>query len=120
MGLDECPPKTLFRFPKDLCLDAMQLPGVIAPKWDDGVLLPGGIDDSVFDEDCYLDLSARLMSYTRKWLTTEAMAKYVLDSMNGQRSVLEECAGAVWDTCRRGKQFVGMRSGRWVRDLEKG
>lgn len=72
-GLAECPVRTLFRFPKALCLEAMNLSGVAGLA----------INHEVFDSQAYADLNARLFEYARAQLTTEAMAKYVLDTMLG-------------------------------------
>jgi hypothetical protein len=72
--IGQCPSRTLWAFPKNLCKEALELPGV------DGVGLR--IDESVFDHARYEDLSRRLFEYSKENLTTTRMAQHILDVMS--------------------------------------
>lgn len=72
LDLDECPEKTMAFFPKELVSKAMELEGVSYLK----------IDHKVFDLKRYNEILEELMEHTRKYLTTRAMASYLLDTIN--------------------------------------
>lgn len=95
--IEKCPTNTLFKFPKDLCIEAKKLSGVnpgtirpYNPQEDTFIgtskqILPGKdrgyLDNNKFNVSEYEDLLSRFMEYTEKHLTTEAMAKYLLEEM---------------------------------------
>lgn len=70
--LDKAPPKTMFRLPRALILEAMNLPGVSS----------SGIDETLFDKKRYEEILVQLLDYTREHLTTRAMARYMLACVN--------------------------------------
>lgn len=70
--LDDCPTQTMFRLPRALIKQAMNLPGVS----------DGRIDFSRFDQGAYLLLAEQLLAYTRQHLTTRSIAKYVLEQLH--------------------------------------
>jgi len=72
-GLQECPPQTLQWLPKSLLLDVMRLPHVEIKTL--------SIDQEKFNFNLYGDLLLACIQYTKKKLTTEFMAKYVLDTI---------------------------------------
>ena len=71
VDLDQCPPKTLYFFPKDLIQEAMHLPGVSSQ----------GIDHTIFDQEKYDAILQKLFAYTQEYLTTQKMAEYVLKTV---------------------------------------
>jgi hypothetical protein len=80
LDLENCPPNIMPLFPKQLVLEAMNLPGVSYLH----------IDRSVFDEKRYYEILQELLDYTRKILTTRNIAKYLLDTIGyeGEGSIL--------------------------------
>ena len=72
VDLDKCPKGAMFRFPKKLVLEAMSLPGVSYMY----------IDHDIFDKKRYYEILNELLEYTRKMLTTSAMAEYILNEMD--------------------------------------
>lgn len=71
VGLEQCHPKTMQFLPRELILEAMNLPGVAYPK----------IDHEKFDKAKYNEILGKMLEHTRKYLTTRNMAKYVLDTI---------------------------------------
>jgi len=69
--LEEMPEKVMTWFPKKLLLEAKSMPGVHE----------GSVDESFFDKDRYADILNQLLNYTRKYLTTEYLARYVIEKM---------------------------------------
>lgn len=72
IDIDKCPPKTMSFFPKELVLEAMNLEGVSFLR----------IDHNRFDSKRYYEILAKLMDYTRQYLTTSSMGKYLLNTLN--------------------------------------
>jgi hypothetical protein len=72
LGLDECPENTLTFLPKELIKEAMNLEGVYYLH----------IDHSKFDKQKYNEILAKLLEHTKKYLSTRAMATYVLEKIN--------------------------------------
>lgn len=70
--LEDCDFKTMPFLPRELILEAMNLPGVSYLK----------IDHQFFDKNRYEELLQKLLIYTKKFLTTRSIAQYVLDIMN--------------------------------------
>lgn len=60
IGLEDCPENTLFNFPKDLLLEGKELA-------------------NSFEEQRYFDILNELFEHTKNNLTTEALAKYILN-----------------------------------------
>ena len=100
--IEKCPSLTLTKFPRDLCIRAKQMkgvhPGVKESAKDkygfytnstfigtSKQIKPGDerghIDFDKFDKHEYQDLQIKFMEHTRKYLTTEAMAKYFIEEM---------------------------------------
>ena len=71
VGLENCPPGTMHLFPKELVLEAMNLPGVSYGK----------IDHSVFDREKYNEILEKLLQHSRKHLVTESLAQYMLNQV---------------------------------------
>ena len=72
IDLEQCDQNTMFLFPRELVKKAMSLPGVSYLK----------IDHELFDESRYYEILNELLEYTRKFLTTKNLAKYLLEQMN--------------------------------------
>jgi hypothetical protein len=71
IDLEDCPENVMHLLPKKLIKEAMNLPGVSYGK----------IDHTIFDTKRYYEILAELLEYTRKHLTTRAMAQYLLDTI---------------------------------------
>jgi hypothetical protein len=71
IDIDNCPPKTMHLYPKELIREAMHLPGVSN----------GRIDHAKFDKKRYFKILDELLEYTRKHLTCRAIAQYMLDTI---------------------------------------
>jgi hypothetical protein len=96
LGLENCPPPTLHNFPKQLVSTARQIPGVPNIEEDKDLRnLRFDIDFSRFDLPRYYALLEELLEYTRKYLTTKALASYVLEQcglpLSGAYLVLRAC-----------------------------
>lgn len=72
VDLDQCPENCMTFLPKDLIKEAMNLEGVSYLH----------IDHSKFDKGKYKEILNKLLLHTRKYLTTKAMANYVLKKIN--------------------------------------
>jgi hypothetical protein len=70
--LDECDEDTMYFLPRDLIREGMNLPGVSYLK----------IDHKKFDRKRYREIVEKLLEHTRKFLTCEQMATYVLEKLN--------------------------------------
>lgn len=68
IGLENCDDNTMHFLPRKLIFKAMNLDGVSYMK----------IDHAKFDKGQYLEILDELLSYTRQYLTTRAMATYLL------------------------------------------
>ena len=95
--IEKCPENTMKFFPKLLCKYAKKLEGVhpgTKEKFDaqndtfigtSRAIKPGEerghIDHKKFDFDLYQEILAGFRQYTERYLTTEAMAKYLLEEM---------------------------------------
>lgn len=76
--LHQCPSGTMVNFPKELILEAMNLPGVNFDRRE--------IDYTVFPLKRYNEIVEELLSYTRLHLTTKAMALRLLRLSGGSTS----------------------------------
>ena len=74
VDMDKCDEDTMPFLPKDLIREAMNLKGVSYLH----------IDHEVFDKEKYYTILNQLLEHTRKYLTTEQMAKYVLKTISYQ------------------------------------
>lgn len=72
IDLEKCPNNTMTFLPKKLILEAMNLEGVSKGK----------IDHRKFNKQKYNEILNKILSHTRKYLTTEKMAEYILTSVN--------------------------------------
>lgn len=77
IDLEYCPEYTLYHLPKQLLIEARELPGVTFNCEEFKV----EIDFKIFPKERYFDLLEKLLAHARKYLTTEAMAKYVLEDV---------------------------------------
>lgn len=96
IDLEKCPSNILHNYPKELILNAVKLTGLPSIKNVSGLNETDlEIDFSVFDQHQYNILLQKLLSYTRKNLTTKALAKYVLETcrlpLEGQYLILRAC-----------------------------
>lgn len=71
LNLDACNPKTMALLPRQLIREAMQLEGVFYNH----------IDHARFNKKRYYAILEELLAYTKKHLTTRAMAQYMLDQL---------------------------------------
>jgi hypothetical protein len=71
IDLDLCDLNTMYFLPRDLIREAMNLEGVSYLK----------IDHQKFDKAKYENLLKKLLAHTRKYLTTKAMASYLLKTI---------------------------------------
>jgi len=72
IGLENCPKNTMRLLPKELILEAMHLEGVSHKK----------IDHTKFNLAKYYEILNKLLAHTRKYLTSERMAEYLLQTLN--------------------------------------
>lgn len=72
-ALEDCPPDTLFRFPKTSVLHARHMPGINERKFE--------IDMGCFPAEQYHRTQTDIQEHALKWLTTEAMANYFLSKI---------------------------------------
>lgn len=72
LNLDACDADTMPFLPRDLIKEAMNLKGVSYLH----------IDHSQFDHVRYYEILQELLDHTRRYMTTKAIASYVLDQMN--------------------------------------
>eukprot|EP01061_Rhynchopus_euleeides_P009115 TRINITY_DN18265_c5_g1_i1.p1 TRINITY_DN18265_c5_g1~~TRINITY_DN18265_c5_g1_i1.p1 ORF type:complete len:856 (+),score=237.74 TRINITY_DN18265_c5_g1_i1:73-2640(+) len=84
VDLHKLPASTMPFFPKKLVMEAMSLPGVTFKDDFKGSFLnlsSYSIDFNVFDKEKYYKLAAQIQNHARKYLTSEAMASYVLRAL---------------------------------------
>ena len=84
IDLEKLPAATMPFFPKKLVLEAMNLPGVKFNNDHKGSFLNSSafsIDFSIFDKERYYRLAAQIQNHARRYLTSEAMARYVLRAL---------------------------------------
>lgn len=72
LDLDRCDSNTMYFLPRELIKEAMNLEGVSYLN----------IDHSKFDRSKYFEILNKLLAYTRKYLTTRAMANYLLNTIH--------------------------------------
>ncbi len=72
VGLDSCDLNTMHFLPKELIKEAMNLEGVSYLH----------IDHTKFNREKYNEILNKLLVYTRQYLTTRNMTKYLLDKVN--------------------------------------
>lgn len=77
--IDQCPPNTMTFLPKDLIKKAMNLKGVHYNGYN------VTIDHEVFDKEEYFQILKAALSHTKKHLTAESMAKYILTTIQYKR-----------------------------------
>lgn len=80
LDLDRCNANTMKFLPKELIIEAMNLPGVSYLQ----------IDHSKFDKKRYYEILNKLLEHTRLYLTCRNMATYLLNSIKytGQGNIL--------------------------------
>lgn len=82
INLKNCPQKTMRSFPKWLASELDKFCGVCSNNnIRDRDFRSGYINHEVFDRVLYQDLQSSLLDYTKKQLTTESVALYLLDEM---------------------------------------
>lgn len=74
IGLDQCPDNTLIWLPKGLLLNVLEMPHVDPYS--------GNIDIEKFDISLYSRIAHKCLEHTKKYLNTESMAKYVLETIS--------------------------------------
>lgn len=72
--LASAPPTVLSLLPKEMLLEGMMLPGVPSAIGEQ-------INHEVFPREEYYTIACKALEYTRRYLTTKAIAQYVLDTM---------------------------------------
>ena len=81
-NLSDVPANTMASFPKALVQEAMSMPGLdVALSADGSTLARASIDHAVFNHSHYFVLLDRLQAWTRRHLTTVALAQRVLRVM---------------------------------------
>lgn len=79
----------------------------------------------MFDEEAYYDKACQLLEYTRRHLTTSAMARYLLEAMGmpGARSVLLLNDLQVFPDYQADTLIIGMRQVRiddpWISSRQR-
>ena len=73
IDIDKMPPHTMTRFPKELIVNTMQLPGINP--------IAGTLDYKKTNVPCLHEVRQTLLEYCRQNLTTKALAKYFLSAM---------------------------------------
>jgi len=68
INIENAPVDAMFLLPRELIIEAMNLPGVSYMN----------INHEIFDKKKYFELLNKLLDYTRQYLTTEYMARYLL------------------------------------------
>lgn len=115
LNLDQCDEGTMHLFPRELVKEAMKLEGV---NYND----VGSIDPTRFNKTKYYEILEKLLNYTRKHLTTRAMAEYVLKKINysGSGNILYLCQCPLPDYLRC-LMLVGLKEiyGKTVVDIPK-
>lgn len=89
LDIDTCNPNTMHFLPKELIQQAMNLPGVSK----------GSIDHKKFNKAKYEEILNKLIEHTHTYLTTRAMADYLLQTMHysGTGKVLFLCENTTED-----------------------
>ena len=72
LDLDRCDSNTMYFLPRELIKEAMNLEGISYLN----------IDHSKFDRSKYFEILNKLLAYTRKCLTTRAMANFLLNTIH--------------------------------------
>lgn len=102
IGIQNCPPKTLYRFPTHLCIEALCLKGLYFPlkegvsqsevikNWTNCTFIDmnkQGYIDNNFNWKQYYIIRSRFMKWLRQKGTTKELAKYVLNEVfNGDNN----------------------------------
>eukprot|EP01064_Diplonema_japonicum_P008172 TRINITY_DN15674_c0_g1_i3.p1 TRINITY_DN15674_c0_g1~~TRINITY_DN15674_c0_g1_i3.p1 ORF type:complete len:579 (+),score=154.66 TRINITY_DN15674_c0_g1_i3:590-2326(+) len=84
VDLHRMPASTMAFFPKALVQEAMALPGVKYTDDRKGAFWfkeAFSIDWNVFNTTRYYEIAAKIQAHARRHLTSEAMAKYIMDAM---------------------------------------
>eukprot|EP01064_Diplonema_japonicum_P011253 TRINITY_DN1851_c2_g1_i1.p1 TRINITY_DN1851_c2_g1~~TRINITY_DN1851_c2_g1_i1.p1 ORF type:complete len:708 (+),score=88.88 TRINITY_DN1851_c2_g1_i1:57-2126(+) len=84
IDIDRMPSNTMAFFPKDLVSQAMRLPGVTFVDDHNGSFNKKNsfiIDESRFNKTDYFRLASKIQAHARKYLTSEAMASYILEAL---------------------------------------
>eukprot|EP00755_Sulcionema_specki_P032644 Sspe_Gene.19867::Locus_7261_Transcript_1_1_Confidence_1.000_Length_2173::g.19867::m.19867 len=84
IDLDRLPPAMMPFFPRDLVLEAMNLPGVKFDSSKKGsIWYPENfsINHRVFNKTRYYELATKILQHTRKHLTSKAMVRYILKAL---------------------------------------
>lgn len=84
VDIDKCNPKTMAFLPKDLILEAMNLPGVPKLKMDHTVSNKANLklDHAKFDKKKYYEILNKLLEHARTHLTIKNIAQYILDTID--------------------------------------
>jgi len=104
VDFQKCPRLTMHTFPKEICLGMMQLSGVSGPLTKNASVLSGMIDQERFNDDEYMRMIQTFSIYARHTLTTEALARRVLETFQIPRPAYLHMTGAVMDGLRQLKR----------------
>lgn len=84
LDIENCPPQTLFDWPKELMVRLKQMPGMPSEKQVIRAAKSGKLKhlsfSKDFDEEHYWALHGEFMDYFHKHLTTKGLAKYFLEA----------------------------------------
>lgn len=72
LDIDKCNPNTMYFLPKELIIEAMNLPGVSYLH----------IDHNKFDKVKYYELLNKMLDHARTYLTIQSMANYLINKIN--------------------------------------
>lgn len=72
VNLENCPEKIMTFLPKKLIIEAMNIEGVENGK----------INHDIFDKQKYFEILSKLLEHTRKFLTVNFLAKYIILKLN--------------------------------------
>ena len=85
IDIQRMPANTMVWYPKKLVDEAMHLPGVTFNDSEEGSFWDPGsykIDKDVFDIKRYYELAVKIQAHARRYLSSEAMAGYILKAMH--------------------------------------
>ena len=86
LDIEKCPPNTLFLWPKDLLIEAQNLPGVPTPKQVKRAIRQKttrnlNIDFKLFDQQRYVTLLSKMRDHLRNHMSTQALGEYFLERL---------------------------------------
>lgn len=97
VDLANCPSRTLFMFPKELCLKTMSLPGVCGWMPRAGYDQPVSVNHGAFDAAQYEEHLYALQRHLHNHLTTERVAAKLIESIALKKRTYHHFVGVAYD-----------------------